>query len=553
MNMRGKIIYSTSIALILLFGACSNESLINDNDKELSSDRTLSLTATMPGDNITTRVALTKSEDLSIRLTWEVGDQLQLAFVQGETKIKKIVTVRNISEDGKKAQFDIGIPTEITGDFDLYGVYGGGGLSNENPTQVILPTNAGAANSLASIMDRKDMMFYFTSKDVKITDPQISVDFKQLGSLFSITLKNSASISLNGLSDAQLVGVGGDGKWAYNSGAGNGSYDLITGKFLNTEDYGNYISFKAEKNSLASGDSIDFWGWYPPLPEKTWPELALHLLNADGDPIVVSVNTKPARTTDTPSGKSFYFIAEWNGSQLNFVNIVSGIGITDSRDGNFYKIVTIGNQVWMAENLRYLPSVEGPGTGSRSNPYYYVYGYDGTDVSAAKATVNYSTYGVLYNWPAAMAGSPSSPTIPSGVQGVCPDGWHLPSMKEWDNMKIYLVNNGYNYDGSIIYNLYAKALAATTNWKFSPHDGAVGNTDYPTYRNKSGFTGLPGGYRYLNGTFGFVGEDGFWWTATENPQYPHYCFGYNVVYSAINVSGFYYDQEWGISVRCMRN
>ena len=77
---------------------------------------------------------------------------------------------------------------------------------------------------------------------------------------------------------------------------------------------------------------------------------------------------------------------------------------TDSRDGNEYNWVQIGNQVWMAENLAYLPSVNMVADGSEdaAGSYYYVYGYDGTNVTDAKATANYTTYGVLYNWTAAM-------------------------------------------------------------------------------------------------------------------------------------------------------
>jgi len=110
---------------------------------------------------------------------------------------------------------------------------------------------------------------------------------------------------------------------------------------------------------------------------------------------------------------------------LFFTSFTSPNTFKDSRDGKIYKTVTIGEQTWMAENLAYLPRVVGPKTGSNTAPYYYVYGYDGTDVAAAKATKNYQIYGVLYNWPASMNGGASSGTNPSDIQGVCPTGWHL--------------------------------------------------------------------------------------------------------------------------------
>jgi uncharacterized protein (TIGR02145 family) len=160
-------------------------------------------------------------------------------------------------------------------------------------------------------------------------------------------------------------------------------------------------------------------------------------------------------------------------SEDTLVNIVY-----DARDGNAYKTVKIGNQIWLAENLKYLPSVVGPGTGSETTPYYYVYGYDGTNVTDAKATSNYTTYGVLYNWPAAMAGSASSNANPSGVQGVCPAGWHLPSDAEWTELTDYL--GGKSVAGGKL------KETGTTHWA-SPNTGAT---------NETGFTALPGGYRY---------------------------------------------------------
>src|SRR5690554_6870297 len=112
---------------------------------------------------------------------------------------------------------------------------------------------------------------------------------------------------------------------------------------------------------------------------------------------------------------------------------------TDTRDGNVYNWVKIGNQIWMAENLAYLPEVvhsnaEFQTQSSNGQPGYGVYGYDGNDVATAKSQSNYTTYGVLYNWYAAMNGAESSMANPSGVQGVCPDGWHLPSDDEWHEL-----------------------------------------------------------------------------------------------------------------------
>jgi len=179
------------------------------------------------------------------------------------------------------------------------------------------------------------------------------------------------------------------------------------------------------------------------------------------------------------------------------------IFLTDSRDGHIYKTVTIGSQVWMAENLAYLPYVVGPGSESEIIPYYYVYGYDGTDEAEAKAyehtptgdeyspggapIKSYETYGVLYNWPAAMS--------------ACPEGWHLPSDVEWTTLADYL--GGESVAGGKM------KEAGTSHWK-SPNEGAT---------NSSGFTGLPGGGRdsYFDAFSGIGG----WcelWSSTLHPS-----------------------------------
>ena len=236
---------------------------------------------------------------------------------------------------------------------------------------------------------------------------------------------------------------------------------------------------------------------------------------------------------------------------------------TDNRDGKVYKTVTIGEQVWMAENLAYLPSVVGPATGSEDAgnetvAFYYVYGYDGTDVAAAKATANYQTYGVLYNWKAAMNGAASSDSNPSGVQGVCPEGWHLPSDAEWTQLETYLANNGYNYDGStggdFIRAKIAISLASANGWNSSTNPGAIGNTNtaYDAYRNKSGFSALPGGYRTYSGPFNNVGIFGNWWSSTQSDT--SIAWSRLLYYNSDYVSRYHYlNKGNGFSVRCLRD
>lgn len=213
----------------------------------------------------------------------------------------------------------------------------------------------------------------------------------------------------------------------------------------------------------------------------------------------------------------------------------SGGDITDQRDGNVYKTVNIGGQVWMAENLKYLPSVSEPSAKSTTTPYYYVYGYSGTNVNIAKTNTNYSTYGVLYNWPAAMASSASSNTIPSRVQGACPSGWHLPSDAEWTQLVEYL--GGIDVAGGKLKEI------GTTHWQ-SPNSGAT---------NETGFTALPGGARFYDGAFDQMSWGGNWWSATEKPDYTTSAWFYGLSYYSSEIEKVGGNKELGFSVRCMKD
>ncbi|MCF8294977.1 MAG: hypothetical protein K9I34_02840 [Bacteroidales bacterium] len=199
----------------------------------------------------------------------------------------------------------------------------------------------------------------------------------------------------------------------------------------------------------------------------------------------------------------------------------------DSRDGIKYMTVIIGTQEWMSENLRFLPNLTSPGMSSQTIPYCYVYQNTG-------GGSNLETYGVLYNWPAAMSGSASSTAVPSGVTGVCPTGWHLPSHEEWEILTDYL-GGAPEAGGKLKEN-------GLDHW-ISPNAGAT---------NVSGFTALPGGMLGNNGTFSELGIAGYWWSATSFDTTMALSRNISYLSASIN-SSFLYEKKLGFSVRCVKD
>jgi uncharacterized protein (TIGR02145 family) len=198
-----------------------------------------------------------------------------------------------------------------------------------------------------------------------------------------------------------------------------------------------------------------------------------------------------------------------------------------SHEGYDYSTVLIGDQCWFSENCRYLPEVSPYSVGSGTDPYYYVYGYEGTDVGAAQATSNYTTYGVLYNWSAVM------------TEGICPSGWHIPSDGEWQTMEISLG--------------MSESDASSTGWRGSPVGNYLKSTsgwnDSGNGSNSSGFNGLPGGYRY-SAAFTYVEGYGYWWSASESSTGS---WDRDLNYTYDNVGRSSFDQDHGLSARCVRD
>ena len=219
-------------------------------------------------------------------------------------------------------------------------------------------------------------------------------------------------------------------------------------------------------------------------------------------------------------------------------------------DGNAYDAVWIGNQLWMKENLQtthYADNTAIPvGTEySSTTPYCYYPNNDANNVPA---------YGYLYNWPAIMHGESGSENNPSGVQGICPTGWHVPSISEWTQLFDYLSSHSqyvYGPDSGCV----AKALAATTGWHSSEEPYAVGNN--LSANNATGFSALPAG-DFRDGYYPFFGEFASFWSATDFSG-SDYGIPFTRVYyiflylNSASVGDGGFEKDNGLPLRCVRD
>jgi uncharacterized protein (TIGR02145 family) len=118
------------------------------------------------------------------------------------------------------------------------------------------------------------------------------------------------------------------------------------------------------------------------------------------------------------------------------------------------------------------------------------------DVCYGNSADNCAKYGRLYNWSTAMNNAASSSSSPSGVQGACPVGWHIPSTAEWTTLTDFI-------GGAL--------NRATELYSYSDWGRFVASNPY-------GFTALPGGIGYADGSFNYVSSQGYWWSATQSNE-----------------------------------
>ena len=190
--------------------------------------------------------------------------------------------------------------------------------------------------------------------------------------------------------------------------------------------------------------------------------------------------------------------------------------LMDDRDGQTYKTVKIGDQVWMAENLNF----------KVDSSFCFKHSESLCD-----------KYGRFYRWAAAVdkpeseCGYGNTCSLTSEIiQGVCPSGWHLPNNTEWETL--FATVGGGDTGG--------KALKSTTDWIWS------------TGTDEFGFSALPAGDRYADGTFfDNEGADAFFWSASERNGYSAYTMCLNFEFDFVGLAS--YAKSYGYSVRCLKD
>ena len=212
------------------------------------------------------------------------------------------------------------------------------------------------------------------------------------------------------------------------------------------------------------------------------------------------------------------------GEDMTFITFA----LTDF-DGNNYNSVQIGSQIWMAENLKTTKLNDGTiiaevtdntAWGALSTPAYCF--YDNNE------SLYKDIYGIIYNW------------YSVGTGKLCPVGWHVPSYDEFNALQTFL--GGISVAGGKI------KEAGYSHW-IDPNTGAT---------NESGFTGLPAGYRFTTGLFGYLGQIGVLHTSTPVSSYPNSAWHYGAHYNSTifdqgsSTSGVIGKKE-GCSIRCLKD
>lgn len=301
-------------------------------------------------------------------------------------------------------------------------------------------------------------------------------------------------------------------------------------------------------NVVATGSSLSYQWEESQDSGNTWS-------NVSNGGLFSGTTTNSLSITGITSGMNGYqYRCEVSGNCTNIssagtLHIWScGSSISDI-DGNSYVTVLIGTQCWMAENLEVtqysdgtaIPEITSASSWSSlttSSKAFCYYDYD---------AINKPSYGALYTWAGAMNGTTGSTANPSGIQGACPTGWHIPSHNEWATLELFLgmsssVVNSVGYRGTDQGSQMAGNMALWSSGNLE-NDGDFGSAALDL---------IPGGYVFdFNGASSGVQNDAMYWTTStydSSKSYARY-----LTYNRTDISNNPAPKGRGASVRCIKD
>lgn len=212
-------------------------------------------------------------------------------------------------------------------------------------------------------------------------------------------------------------------------------------------------------------------------------------------------------------------------------------------DGNVYNTMLIGTKCWMRENLRTTRNAMGVSISRHC--------YD-------NIPSNCRIYGGLYNWETVMDSASSSSANPSGVLGICPAGWHVPSDAEWTQLVNYLVST-YGWSNLMFDEAGLACKLRSCRKVNSPVGCDCNTTEHPRWNyhssyhgtNHVGFSALPGGGRSSGGLYSGVGSETIWWSATQRTSTLSWSWRIRWDQGEVNRSSL--NKASGYSLRCVKN
>jgi len=306
-------------------------------------------------------------------------------------------------------------------------------------------------------------------------------------------------------------------------------------------------AFSANETEISTGSAVQFTDLSTNLPNDWLWDFGDGSTSALQNPVhtysfadqyTVKLSASNQYGTGTENKEQYITVAELE------------TGTVADYEGNIYKTVKIGNQWWMAENLKTahfddgteIPLVESNNEWSNLDYSDKAYCYYDNSLE------NVNIYGALYTWAAAMNGATTSELNPSDVQGICPCNWHLPSDAEWIELEMQL---GMSFSQADAFGWRGTnegdKMKTTSGW----YNGGNGS-------NSSGFSALSGGQRTIE-SFRGITELTIFWSSTEYINITYLAFNRTLSYQNSGVGWFRaqhfygYPKNYGFSVRCVKD